>query len=167
MFQTEKKLRGLITPSSPPPPFGNSPLVYRACTLVRVRPFRVGFTPSSKRRLQVVAGLPEPPSSRSLDRIMIPGARLATYFIANFSFHGWMKWPEAGRRPSKRERGRDKLNEPKEKTRPSLLSYTLERAETFSIKELREKRKKKKEREREREKDEESGEKEGRRGWKE
>lgn len=77
-----------------------------------------------------------------------------------------MKWPEAGRRPSKRERGRDKLNEPKEKTRPSLLSYTLERAETFSIKELREKRKKK-EREREREKDEESGEKEGRRGWKE
>lgn len=79
-----------------------------------------------------------------------------------------MKWPEAGRRPSKRERGRDKLNEPKEKTRPSLLSYTLERAETFSIKELREKRKKKKkEREREREKDEESGEKEGRRGWKE
>lgn len=79
-----------------------------------------------------------------------------------------MKWPEAGRRPSKRERGRDKLNEPKEKTRPSLLSYTLERAETFSIKELREKRKKKKKgREREREKDEESGEKEGRRGWKE
>lgn len=79
-----------------------------------------------------------------------------------------MKWPEAGRRPSKRERGRDKLNEPKKKTRPSLLSYTLERAETFSIKELREKRKKKKkEREREREKDEESGEKEGRRGWKE
>lgn len=79
-----------------------------------------------------------------------------------------MKWPEAGRRPSKRERGRDKLNEPKEKTRPSLLSYTLERAETFSIKELREKRKKKKRKgEREREKDEESGEKEGRRGWKE
>lgn len=79
-----------------------------------------------------------------------------------------MKWPEAGRQPSKRERGRDKLNEPKEKTRPSLLSYTLERAETFSIKELREKRKKKKKgREREREKDEESGEKEGRRGWKE
>lgn len=64
-----------------------------------------------------------------------------------------MKWPEAGRRPSKRERGRDKLNEPKEKTRPSLLSYTLERAETFSIKELREKRKKKKRKgEREREK---------------
>lgn len=78
-----------------------------------------------------------------------------------------MKWPEAGRRPSKRERGRDKLNEPKEKTRPSLLSYTLERAETFSIKELREKRKKKRKGEREREKDEESGEKEGRRGWKE
>lgn len=46
-----------------------------------------------------------------------------------------MKWPEAGRRPSKREGGRDKLNEPKEKTRPSLV-HSREGRDLW-IKELR------------------------------
>lgn len=62
-----------------------------------------------------------------LRSIMIPGARLATYFIANFSFHGWMKCPEAGRRPSKRK-GRDKLNEWREGGSETPVHS---RAETF------------------------------------
>lgn len=73
-----------------------------------------------------------------------------------------MKWPEAGRRPSKRGRGRDKLNEPKEKkTGQSLLSYTLSRGPRPLDKGVAEKKRKKK------------GEKEGeerergRRGWRE
>lgn len=84
-----------------------------------------------------------------------------------------MKWPEAGRRPSKRGRGRDKLNEPKEKkTGQSLLSYTLSRGPRPLDKGVAEKKRKKKEkrkekRERERKKRVERGlvEKEGRRGW--
>lgn len=56
-----------------------------------------------------------------------------------------MKWPEAGRRPSKRGRGRDKLNEPKEKkTGQSFLSYTLSRGPRPLDKGVAEKKRKKK-----------------------
>lgn len=75
-----------------------------------------------------------------------------------------MKWPEAGRRPSKRGRGRDKLNEPKEKkTGQSLLSYTLSRGPRPLDKGVAEKKRKKKEKRKEkREREgEESGERIG------
>lgn len=79
----------------------------------------------------MVAGLPEPPSLSEFGSHNDPRGS-ARYLFHCKLFLSRLNEVAGSRKTAVEEgRGRDKLNEPKEKTRPSLLSYTLERAETF------------------------------------
>lgn len=162
MFQTRKgkKLPGVNLPR---PEFRNPPPSYRACILAYTLSFRSWIYTEAA----ITSGGRNHPPPLRVGGIMIPGARLATYFIANFSFHGWMKWPSGSRKAAvEGKRGRDKLNERAEgEDGPPLQGRDL------WIKELqgwKEKKKKKKGRgEEKRGRKRRSVEKEGRRGWKE